>query len=194
MGKLQHTSSRRMKMELQQSLNEHIAEEIQADDRFIINDESKADWALKKIAEADNEIEKLERFAEAQMRQIETWLAKQTDKHLQTKEYMQSLLGEYVNMKREEDSKFKSITLPSGNVGLRANQKKWIYKDDVVLKALEQAKLDDFIKTEKKLNKQQIKKAFEVSDDKVINPDTGEVIEGIEIVDQGESLNVRLNK
>src|SRR5690625_2159952 len=98
-------------MELQQSLNEHIAEEIQANDRFIINDESKADWALKKIAEADNEIEKLERFAEAQMRQIETWLAKQTDKHLQTKEYMQSLLGEYVNMKREEDSKFKSITL-----------------------------------------------------------------------------------
>lgn len=181
-------------MELEQSLNEHIAEEIQANDRFIINDESKADWALKKIAEADNEIEKLERFAEAQMRQIETWLAKQTDKHLQTKEYMQSLLGEYVNMKREEDSKFKSITLPSGNVGLRANQKKWIYKDEVVLKALEQAKLDDFIKTEKKLNKQQIKKAFEVSDDKVINPDTGEVIEGIEIVGQGESLNVRLNK
>lgn len=54
--------------------------------------------------------------------------------------------------------------------------------------------MTDFIKVEKKLDKRLIKKAFEVMGDKVINPDTGEVIEGIEIVEQGESLNVRLNK
>jgi len=179
---------------LEKSLNEHIAGEIDADERFIIDTEEKADWALRKIKEAENEIEKAEYFAETQIRQIENWKAKQTDKHHESIDYFQSLLAEFLQNKRKEDPKFKSITLPNGNVGFRRKQSKWIYNDDVVLKTLESENMNDFIKVEKKLDKRLIKKAFEVAGDKVINPDTGEVIEGIEIVEQGESLNVRLNK
>lgn len=180
--------------ELEKSLNEHIAEEVNNNDRFVIDSEEKADWALRKIKEAENNIEKIEEFAEHQIRQIENWKAKQTEDHYYNIGNLQSLLAEYLRNKRKEDPEFKSITLPNGNVGFRRNQSKWIYNDDVVLEALENENMTDFIKVEKKLDKRLIKKAFEVMGDKVINPDTGEVIEGIEIVEQGESLNVRLNK
>ena len=181
-------------MNLEQSLNEHLAQETMADDRFVIDSEEKADWALRKIKEAENEIEKVEHFAETQIRQIENWKAKQTEKHHNSIEHFQSLLAEYLESKRKDDPKLKSITLPSGNVGFRKKPAKWIYNDEVVLKTLESENLNDFIKVEKKLDKRAIKKAFEVVGGKVINAETGQVIEGIEIQEQGESLNVRLNK
>ena len=180
--------------ELEKSLNEHIAEEVNDDDRFVIDSEEKADWALRKIKEAENEIEKAEYFAETQIRQIENWRIKQTDKHYESIEYFQSLLAEYLQNKRKEDPKLKSITLPTGNVGFRKRQPKWVYNDDVLLKALENENMNDLIRVKKELNKKAIKKEFKVVDGNVINPETGQVIEGIQIVEQGESLNVRLNK
>lgn len=180
--------------ELERSLNEHIAEEVNNDDRFVIDSEEKADWALRKIKEAENEIDKAEYFAETQIRQIENWRIKQTDKHYESIEYFQSLLAEYLQNKRKEDPKLKSITLPTGNVGFSKRQPKWVYNDEVVLKTLESENLNDLIRVEKKLDKRSIKKAFEVAGDKVVNPETGQVIEGIEVQEQGESLNVRLNK
>src|SRR5699024_11142112 len=152
-----------------------------------------ADGALRKIKEAENEIEKVEYFAESQVRQVENWKAKETDKHHESIDYFQSLLAEYLQNKRKEDPKLKSITLPTGNVGFRKRQHKCIYNDDVVLEALENEKMTDFIKVEKKLDKRLNKKAFEVMGDKVINPDTGQIIEGIKVQEQGESLNVRLS-
>src|SRR5690625_961543 len=181
-------------MNLEQSLNEHIAEEVNADDRFIIDSDDKADWALRKIKEAENEIEKVEYFAESQVRQIENWKAKETDKHHESIDYFQSLLAEYLHNKRKEDPKLKSITLPTGNVGFRKRQPKWVYNDEVLLESLESENMNDLIRVKKELNKKAIKKEFKVVDGNVINPETGQVIEGIQIVEQGESLNVRLNK
>src|SRR5690625_1736216 len=116
--------------ELEKSLNEHIAEEVNNDDRFVIDSEEKADWALRKIKEAENEIDKAEYFAETQIRQIENWRIKQTDKHYESIEYFQSLLAEYLQNKRKEDPKLKSITLPTGNVGFSKRLLKWLYIDD----------------------------------------------------------------
>lgn len=181
--------------ELERSLNEHIEKEVApVEERFVIDTDELAEWALRKIKETESEIEKVEYFAETQIRQIENWKMKQTDDHHNSIDYFQSLLAEYAQRKREEDPKFKSITLPSGNIGFRKKPVRWVYNDEQVLKTLENEKMNDFIKVEKKLDKRSIKKAFEVAGDKVINPDTGQVIEGIEIQEQGESLNVRLNK
>lgn len=181
--------------ELERSLNEFIAEEVvEEKERFKIESDHQADWALRKIKEAENEIEKVEYFAETQIRQIENWKSKQLEKQHNSIDYFKSLLAEYLQNKRKEDPKLKSITLPSGNVGFRKKPAKWIYNDETALKTLESENLNEYIKIEKKLNKTAIKKAFKVIDGKVINPDTGQVIEGIEVQEQGESLNVRLNK
>lgn len=180
--------------ELEKSLNEHIAEEVNNDDRFVIDSEEKADWALRKIKEAENKIEEIEEFAEHQIRQIENWKAKQTGKHHESIDYFQSLLAEYLNNKRKEDPEIKSITLPTGNVGFRKRQPKWIYNDEVLLESLESENMNDLIRVKKEINKKTIRKEFKVVNGNVINPETGQVIEGIQVVQQGESLNVRLNK
>src|SRR5690625_4910326 len=151
-------------MNLEQSLNNHIEKVVQADDRFIIDTDDKADWALRKIKEAENEIEKVEYFAESQIRQVENWKAKETDKHHESIDYFQSLLAEYLQNKRKEDPKLKSITLPTGNVGFRKRQPKWVYNDEVLLESLESENMDELIRVEKKLDKRSIKKAFKVAD------------------------------
>jgi len=184
-------------MNLEQSLNEHIANKVNEDGRFVIDTDEKADWALRKIAEAENEIEKVEHYAESQIRQIESWRTKQTEKHHNSIEHFQSLLTEYAINKRKEDKSFKSITLPSGNIGYRRLQDKWVYNDETMIKTLESENLNDYVKVEKKLDKRELRKYIKdnctIVDGKVID-ENGQVLNGIEIKEQGETLNVRLNK
>ena len=59
-----------------------------------------------------------------------------------------------------------------------------------MIETLEKANLTDFIRVKKEPAKTDIKKAFDVVGDKVINPDTGEVIEGITIEAQEDKFNV----
>src|SRR5699024_370907 len=97
-----------LKMELEKSLNEHIATEGNKD-RCDIDDEKKGEWALKKINEAKNEIEKRASYAEREITRVEDWEKKEKDKYVDSIDYFTSLLAEYANK-----NDVKSHALPSG--------------------------------------------------------------------------------
>lgn len=161
---------------------------------FAVKDDSAANWALRKISQLNDQIEKNNALAQSEIDKIERWNQTENEQAQNSIDYFQGLLAEYAMQKKKDDPKFKSLKLPNGRFGFRKRQPKWSYDDDAVLQALEQAELYDFIRVKKAPSEKDIKKAFDVVGDKVINPDTGEVIDGITVVEQNDSFNVAVEK
>ena len=174
-------------MDLQSSLNEYLNNKKEG---WKVDDESSADWALRKIKEHENEIKRINEFAEQEVSKIESWAEREVDHHKQEIDFFQSKLAEYAMSLREYDDKFKTLKLPNGRVRFRKQRPQWKYDDKTLIQSLKQAGMTDYIKTEEKPAKNDIKKVLEVVDGKAINPETGEVVEGIEIIDRGEKVEV----
>lgn len=173
------------------SLHEFLDEQEQVQDNsFVVDDENKANWALRKIKQMKDQIDNNNALAQAEIDKIEHWNNEVNKQAQESIDYFTSLLTSYALNKRAEDPKFKSLKLPNGRIGFRKSQPKWVYDNDKVIETLEKANLTDFIRVKKEPSKADIKKAFDVAGDKVINPDTGEVIEGITIETQADKFNV----
>ena len=140
-------------MNLQEFLdNEH------QEARFIIENESQANWALRKIKELQDNIEQNNRIAEEEIEKINKWREQQNETEQNSIEHLQNLLQEYALKKREEDPTFKSLSLPNGRIGFRKQQPKWNYDDETLLTYLQQSELNDLIKTTYTPKKSELKK------------------------------------
>lgn len=160
---------------------------------FTVTDESSANWTLRKIKQRNNQIERNNSLAQAEMDKIEQWNKQENEKEENGIDRLQSLLAEYAMNKKAEDPKFKSLKLPNGRIGFRKKQSKWNYDEDAVVDALTKANLDDFIRVTKMPNKADIKKVFKVVDGQVVNPDTGEILKGVTVEEQEDNFNVEVD-
>lgn len=176
------------------SLHDFLDEQEQVqEDSFVVDDENKANWALRKIRQMKDRIDNNNALAQAEIDKIEHWNNEVNKQAQESIDYFTSLLTSYALNKKAEDPKFKSLKLPNGRIGFRKSQPKWVYDNDKVIETLEKANLSDFIRVTKAPSKADIKKAFEIVGDKVVNPDTGEVIEGIEIEPQDDKFNLAVD-
>lgn len=176
------------------TLNEFLDEQEQVEsDRFVVDDEQKANWALRKIKEYQQQIIENDKLADDEIRKIEDWRKGRNNSAKESIEYFEGLLMEYALNRRDQDEDFKSISLPNGNFGFRKQQPRWKYDDEALLNYLEQSQMNNLIRTTKAPNKAEIRKQFEIHGNKVINTETGEFVEGIEIIDRPEKFNVRVS-
>lgn len=184
-------------MNLEKSLNEYIGEQVEQDDdkkRFRIEDDQSADWALSKIIEAKNELDKIQSFAKSKVDNIKTWEEESSKKHLNSIDYFESILADYAMRKRQERPDFKSIKLPNGKFEFRKKQPKWEYDEKKIVKTLKENGMEGFIRVKESPDKAAIKKNLIVQNGKAINPETGEFVEGITVIDQGEGFNVKVQE
>ena len=176
-------------MDLEKSLNEHIAP-AEDKSRFIIDDDNKADWALRKIAESKNEIYKISYFADSEINRIEDWERKEKEKYESSIDYFTGLLAEYASQKRKQNSDFKSQSLPAGRIRFKKQQPKWNVDKEKVVKSIKSTGRDDLIRIKEEPSMNDIKKAFIVVDGQAIDEETGQVIEGIKVEDREDKFEV----
>lgn len=156
--------------------------------RFQINDMETADWALNKIAEAENEIEKNKSYADMQRNKIDKWEKEVNSEYENTISFMKSHLQLYLQAQDK-----KSIKLINGNIGFRKRQDNWnIQNNEELVKVLESTELHDLIRVKKEPALSELKKHLTVVGDQVLYEKTGEVIEGIKIEKQEDSFNVKI--
>jgi hypothetical protein len=60
----------------------------------------------------------------------------------------------------------------------------------MLLNSLKKADRDDLIKIKESVDKRELKKQVEVAGNQVVNPETGEVIEGVEVQERGEKFSI----
>ncbi|GGN66348.1 host-nuclease inhibitor Gam family protein [Oceanobacillus indicireducens] len=173
------------------NLHEFLDQEEQVEqEAFEIKDDQAANWALRKIKQLKEQQEENTALAEAEISKIEAWLQSVNGEAQGSIDYFQGLLAKYAMSKRESDPKFKSKKLPNGAVRFKKQQPKWHYDDKKLVESLKESGETDLIRIKEEPNKTALKKLFVVQEGKVINPGTGEVIEGVTVEEREDKFEV----
>lgn len=179
-------------MSVSNLLQEQELEQIEHDERFKVTDLSSANWVFKKLDAINAKEQEIKKLANQELERIKEWETKELNKLLDSKSYLEHLVVEYFKEEREKDDKFK-LSTPFGKVTSRKGSKVFDFKNEQdVIDQLEQRGFTDYVKTTKKLNQADMKKAFNVSDDGTVIDDNGEVLDGIRMVQKPTSYSVKV--
>lgn len=169
--------------------------EEKQDDRFIVDDPEKADWALRQIQKAKRQqaenVKRVEKLNEEPQQLIDAnngWLESENSKLDESIEYFESLLNEFMNTNLQDNPKFK-FSSPYGRLSTRKS-KNWTYDD---AKLIERYKNTDVVKETFKLNKAVLKKHLKVLNGKVVDADTGEVVDGV-LVEEKKKITIKVEE
>ena len=178
---------------------EAVEKEVQEEEeqeRFKVTDDDRACWALQKIKELEDQVEEKEALAQRQIDQVNSWLDKETSSLEKQINNFNNMLFEYAQKLREEDPTMKTHSLPFGKLQFRKRRPKWQYEDELLDTVKE--KIPDAVRVKEDVDKRTLKKIvkdsgnYKILDDgRVVNTETGEFVEGLKVVDRGESFKVK---
>ena len=158
---------------------------INENEKFIIDDLAKAEWAMKKIAKRQGELVILQEQAERMKADIDKWLLRETTEKQDDISYLENLLKPFAESSIQGTKK-KSLALPSGKIGFRAGAKNFVLNGTKVTNTMPElitfvkGSSPEFIETKESVKWADYKKTLNADGDKVITAD-GEIIEGMTI-------------
>lgn len=175
------------------SLEEYLLESYEApedlDDtenqRFRIQDDNQADWALRKIARARQDLKEAEETAAIEIEKINRWLDGQRDESLRTERFFTALLQEYYEPRFMTNPDKKTYKLPSGKVQRRTQQPQFDRDNEALLAWLKQREMTDYIEVKETPKWGELKQQVQVVGEHVVikdGPLKGEIIDGVEVV------------
>lgn len=156
--------------------------------QFEIEDLSGVDWALRKIQKNTEALKEIKDYTDQEKRKYDLLYKRQQEMTENNNQYLQYLIKNYLDKKREEDPKYK-ITTAIGTVSTRKSTS-WKYDDEKLLEFFKKNDMTEFIRIKEEVNKVDFKKAVVVTDSVVVVPETGEVVDGVEVT-QEEKLSIR---
>lgn len=159
--------------------------------RFEINNLESCNWAFRKLKALDNEDKETKELYEQEKQRIDKWRDMQLERNENSREFFQGLILEYFLKERAKDDKFK-INTPYGKVTTRKQQDKFVYDEQAFIKWAEETHNEEYLKIKKEINKADVKKVVTIQDGKAFITDTGEVVEGLEVVKQDEKININV--
>ena len=183
------------------SLEEYLLESYEApedlDDtenqRFRIQDDNQADWALRKIARARQDMKEAEETAAMEIEKINRWLDGQRDESLRTERFFTALLQEYYEPRFMTNPDKKTYKLPSGKVQRRTQQPQFDRDNEALLAWLKQREMTDYIEVKETPKWGELKQQVQVVGEHVVikdGPLKGEIIDGVEVVHRPPTFKV----
>ena len=168
-------------LDLERDLNNHLRN--QKSEPFRVKDEKTADWALRKIREHEAHIAQVEEFAEAQVDEILAWAESATKSARDSIQYLSGLLEAYHRQLFAENPTLKTIKLPAGEIQLRQQQPQYNRDNDRLLDWLKANDRPGLIRIKMEPDWAKVKQAFTVNNGRLIDPETGEVVDGVDVVE-----------
>lgn len=156
---------------------------------FVIDDDKKASWALKKYKLLEIEEDRKAKLVKDEIERLKLWLENEQGKIDKKKGFFEQMLGAYLMDLRKDDPKAK-VDTPYGTVSTRKNPDKWIYEDQAVIKFLHDAEMNEFIRVKEEIDKTSLKKALKVLDGKAYT-EAGEEVQGISVENAGEKIVIK---
>lgn len=177
-------------MDKQVGLQEYLDNSIQPEEHFIIDNDEKTNWALRKIKAKKEQQTANYKLAAREILKIQEWL-KNVNEPLQNDiELFENMLEAYALLKRTTDPKYKSQKLPEGSIRFKKQQPEYIKEDKSLVNFLESNGFEQFVKTEKNPVWGEFKKETEVKDGKLIHKETGLVVDVVGVVEREEKFEV----
>ncbi|WP_367941524.1 host-nuclease inhibitor Gam family protein [Enterocloster citroniae] len=161
---------------------------------FVIDDDNKADWAIRKIDEEKQEYDRIRDLAEEQIARIEQKVEAAERRFNQRTSYLRSLLGSYfMQVPHRKTKTQESYRLLSGSLILKLPKIKPVYEESELVEYLKESQMQDYIKTEEKARWGEFKKLLDLSaGDYPIIKDTGEVVDCIRLEETPAEFKVEV--
>lgn len=159
---------------------------------FSINDDNVADWALRKIAEENAELDRLKDLAEQQIKEINLKIKHEEDVVNRRTSFLKGCLNQYFKTVPHKSTKTQeSYKLLSGSLVMKLASQKMIKDDVELVEYLHKNDMSEYIKTEEKPMWAEFKKNLSIVDGKVIDITTGEVVDVVKVEQVPESFDVK---
>lgn len=142
-----------------------------------------ADKYFRALRMKKRELEEISAYYDAELERLSNWYKEQTQGLADAIESIENALKTMFERMVEENPKAK-LSTPYGKVTKRTSTK-WTWDDEKLLQGLKDKGLTEFVKVETKESpmKAEIKKAFTIAGDKVIDPN-GEVFDLVEVSEE----------
>jgi len=161
----------------------YVEEQMEAhDDGFKIDNDNKAEWAVRKIRQAQLAIEKRRQFVEAEIERLRRWQETMDERDQATIDRMTSLLRPYFESLRPSLGKRKSYSLPSGTLQVRTAQVSYARDEEQLLPYARQIGL---VRVKETPDWSEIKKRLQPAGNHpgapVVDTETGEIVPGVTV-------------
>ncbi len=163
-------------------LQDFLDQEHQIEEGWKIRSIDEADWALGKVKQAQDAFNEKAEFAKRKIERIQQWLEDEKTSCEQTKSFFEFKLEEFYRGLEAEGKlgNKKSYKLPNGTLQMRKKAAK-LERNDTQL--LEIARPLGLIKVKESLDWAEFKKRLIIDGYKVIDKESGEVLDAIRVVE-----------
>jgi phage host-nuclease inhibitor protein Gam len=176
--------------DLMEEFPKELPETPEQKERFQVKDKEQAEWCLRQISRLLREQEEIESTAKKEIEKITTWKNNQAESIQKSISFFEYLLTEYHQQVLKENPKAKTIKLPSGNLEARNAQPEYKRDKDAMLPWVEKNR-PDYVVIKKDINWAGLKKILKYENGTGIDPDTGEVVPGLTVIDRGTTFRVK---
>ena len=172
------------------TIDEFETQETPEREAFVVDDLTKATWAMRKLRSVVAGLEANAAIAKAEIERINLWLEEANKSLIQERAFFEAHLTAYLRKEREADPDTKSITTPYGKITSRTTQPKWDTEEGLVDWLMNHN--DTLIRVKYEVDKTELKKSFEIAGTQAIDPKTGEVVPFIQITPSDISYKVEV--
>ena len=165
--------------------------------RFTIDNDSKADWAVRKINRHQRRIDDAKKLAAEKIQRIKDWLDDVTAENEREIEYFEFILRPYIEAQLS-GGRSKSYKLPSGVVSMRRADPVFMVgdikaaADNPALVEYVQKFAPDYLRMEPRAAWAELKKVLAATETgAVVNTATGEVMTGIRAEVRPDAISIR---
>lgn len=156
-----------------------------------ITDDGCADWAVRKIAEERAELDRIKALADEQIQRIEEKVEAAERRFQSGTGFLTGKLAEYFQTVPHKTTKTKhSYRLLSGTLTLKLGGPQLKQDDNKLLEYLKASGNDDMIQQVEKPKWGEFKKRLQIVGASVVDSTTGEIVEGVQIIDKPDTFTV----
>lgn len=155
---------------------------------FVIDDDSKAEWAMRKIAELRMDTEKWQAHFDSQMDKIRK-------ANEDSEAFFTACLMQYFEQVPKHETKTQAkYSLPGGDLVRKKQEPEYKRDDSKLLCFLQENDMGEYVKQKPTLDWASLKKACAVQPDgTVVDKETGLVLEGIFAQERPDKFEVKIN-
>lgn len=159
------------------------------EEKFVIDNDKKADWALEQIKEKEEERDRLIDIAKEKIQDLNLQIEALEAKCNNETGYLKGLLAEYFNTVPHKETKTQeTYQLLTGKLVYKKPSVKINHDDEKLIEWLSET---EYVETKQALKWGEYKKNLIVQGDDVIDTETGEVVEACSIEEVPASFEVK---
>lgn len=174
-------------------MNMFDAEETESAPRpaWRITDDGCADWACRKIAEEKTELDRITALGESQIEKIQQRIDAAQRRYENGTRFLTGKLAEYFETVPHKTTKTKhSYRLLSGTLVKKLGGSTMKQDDDTLLAYLKASGNEDMIQNTEKPKWGEFKKRLEIVGGQIVDKTTGELVEGVQIIEKPDTFTV----